>query len=126
MNNILFQALAWHFYDVPKSILKAWKTFLYFSLNYFSVPVLIKTFLSPWRKYSDPYGHITEVWKNLEVFIFNMASRIIGAILRSVFILLGLISLVLVLLLGLLILAIWIILPILLIFGFLVGLNLLL
>jgi len=126
MNNILFQALSWHFYDAPKEILKAWKSFLYFSSNYFSVPVLLRTFLSPWRKYGDSYGSPVEVWKNLEVFVFNTMSRIIGALLRTIFIILGAFFIIFAFIVGLVVFVVWIVLPLILIFGFLVGINLLL
>jgi len=124
--NILLQSLIWQFFDVPKAILKAWQNFLLFNLNYFSVPTLLKTFFSHWRRYGSPYGKVFEVWKNFEVFVFNMMSRIIGAILRTIFIIVGLLLEILIILIGAVIFLGWIILPFLLIAGLLFGLKLLL
>ena len=87
--NIFFEALVWQFFDVPKAILIAWKNFLLFNLNYFSIPLLLRTYFSHWHKYSYSYEKVFEFWKNIEVFVFNMMSRIIGAILRTFFIIIG-------------------------------------
>jgi len=122
--NILFQALVWQFFDAPKEILKVWQNFLLFNLNYFSVPVLLKTFLSPWRKYSYPYGRIFELWENIETFVFNTMSRIIGAVLRTVLIVLGLLIEIIIILIGLIIFISWLLLPALLLVGLLFGLRL--
>ncbi len=124
--SIFLQALIWQFFDVPKAILKAWQNFLLFNLNYFSVPILLKTFFSHWRRYGSSYGKAFEIWKNIEVFVFNMMSRIIGAILRTIFIITGLLLEIFIILIGIIIFLGWLILPFLLILGFIFGINLLL
>ncbi len=123
---VLGQGLIWQFFDMPKAILKAWKNFLLFNLNYFSVPILLKTFFSHWRRYHYSYGRIFEAWRNIETFVFNMMSRIIGAILRTVFIILGLFIEVLIILGGTVIFLGWLVLPFLLILGLIFGIELLL
>lgn len=125
MNNILFQALVWQFFDVPKQLLKIWQTFLFFNLNYFSVPILLKTFFSPWRKYRYPYNDIFEVWKNFESFIFNSMSRIIGAILRTFYIFLGIVTEIFILITGPIVIIVWILTPFLLLIGLVFGIFLL-
>jgi len=66
------------------------------------------------------------LWKNLESFIFNMMSRVIGAMLRIVLIAAGVFLEVLILAIGVLALAVWLLLPFMLIAGFLFGFKLLL
>ena len=123
--SIFLQGLVWQFFDVPKAILKAWQTFLWFNLNYFSVLVLLKTYFSPWRRYSYPYGKAFEFWKNIETFVFNMMSRIIGAILRTVFIIIGLALEILIILIGVIIFLGWLVLPFFLVFALIFGISLL-
>ena len=123
--NIFLQALIWQFFDVPKEILKGWRNFLLFNLNYFSVPILLRTFISPWHRYSYSYGKIFEVWKNIQVFVFNVMSRVIGAILRSVFIIIGILAEILIILIGIIILLGWLALPFFLFFGLIFGIKLL-
>lgn len=122
--SIFLQALIWQFFDVPKAILKGWQNFLLFNLNYFSVPTLLKTLFSHWRRYRYPYGRAFEIWKNFETFVFNMMSRIIGAILRTIFIIIGLLLEIFIILIGITIFLGWLILPFLLIFGLIFGVKL--
>jgi hypothetical protein len=122
--NIFLQALVWQFFDAPKEILKGWRNFLLFNLNYFSIPILLRTFISPWRRYSYSYGKIFEIWNNIQVFVFNIMSRVIGAVLRSVFIIIGILVEILIIIVGAIMFIGWILLPILLLAGFLFGLRL--
>jgi ATP-dependent Clp protease ATP-binding subunit ClpC len=113
--NILLQWLTWHFLEVPRNILRIFKGFLLFNFNYFSVPFLLKTLLAPWRKYGESYGRGFDLKRYLETFIFNSTSRILGAIVRIVMILVGLIFEVFIFISGAILLFVWIFLPILLI-----------
>lgn len=121
---VLIQYLVWHFIDSPKAILKGWNNFLLFNLNYFSIPTLLRTFFSHWRKYYSPYGRTFSPTKWFESFVFNMFSRIIGAILRTVFIIIGLSLEIFIIAAGLIVFLGWLILPFSLIFGFFFGLKL--
>ena len=89
-----------------------------------SKPNILKTFISPWRRYSYSYGKIFEVWKNIQVFVFNIMSRVIGAILRSILIIIGILVEILIIIVGAIMLIGWLLLPILLLAGFLFGLKL--
>lgn len=123
-NDILTSYLIWHFFDVPKEILKGWKNFLWFSSNYFSIPLLLKTFFSHWRRLAEPYGKGFSPSRYITVFVGNIMSRVIGAILRSFFIIAGLLLEIFVFLGGLVIFLGWFILPILLIAGLVFGFSL--
>jgi len=121
--NILILYFQWHFFDVPKGILKAWKNFLLFNLNYFSIPLLLKTFFSHWRRYRYSYGRGFDLGRYFEVFTFNLLSRVLGAIMRSILILLGLVGEIFIVFLGLILFLAWLILPAFLIFGLYFGLR---
>ena len=125
MDNIVFQYIAWHFVDAAKGILRGWGNCLKFNLNYWSAVTLIKTFLSPWRRYQYSYGKGFDFGRYFEVFTFNLFSRIIGAVLRIVFIALGLATEIFLLFGGLVVILFWIAMPVLIIAGFLYGFNLL-
>jgi len=114
--NIFAQYLIWHFYDQPRKILKTWKGFLLFNLNYFSLLLLLKTFFSPWRQYKWYYPRGLDIPKYLEVFFSNIISRVLGAILRTAIIFFGIFFEILILIFGFLIFVGWFILPALLVF----------
>jgi len=122
---MLLVAVKWFFCEVPRGILKAWRNFLVFNLNYFSVLTLLKTLFSPWRRYHESYGRIFEIGKNFQVFAFNLMSRTIGFLLRVFCILSALILEILIVFAGIIILLFWIFLPAILVFNFLVGIRLL-
>lgn len=115
--NIFLLIFIWQFFDAPKSILKAWGNFLRFYLNYFSIFLLIKTLFSPWHRYRWAYPRGLDIWKYLEVFLSNLTSRFLGAILRIILIFVGLLVEIFIVLAGFIVLLGWILLPLLLIFG---------
>jgi len=123
--NILFAWISWQFFDAPKFVLKVWKNFLLFNLNYFSVPLLIKTFFSHWRGYKWSYGRGFDIGRYFEAFASNLISRILGAIVRSILILIGLLIEILIFFKGIIIFLGWLFLPILLIFGIYYGFRIL-
>ena len=127
MSRILFiQYLTWHFFDVPKEILQAWKNFLYFNFNYFSVPDLLKTYFSYWRGYYYPYGKKWDPMRWFEAFVFNnIMSRTIGVMFRTVFIVIGIALEIPIFLGGIIIFIGWFLLPFLLLIAFLIGVGLL-
>jgi hypothetical protein len=90
--NILFQWIIFYFFEAPMGILKAWRNFLLFNLNYFSVPLLIKTLFSYWRNYRWAYPRGFDAPQYLEALFGNMISRILGSIMRIFLIVFGLIA----------------------------------
>jgi len=109
--NIFFQWISWQFFDVPRSILKVWRNFLLFNLNFFSVPLLLKSFFSPWKKYKWLYPRGFDIGKYFEILISNVISRILGAIMRSFLIAIGLLIELLYFVFGALIFFGWLVLP---------------
>ena len=124
--NIFIQYLEWQFSDVPKNIWAGWENCLRFNLNYWSVPLLLKTLFSHWRRYQSSYGKGFNFKRYFEAFTFNMISRVLGAIMRSVLIVLGLLTEIFVFLAGAIVFLIWLILPFLLVGGFFYGFKILL
>lgn len=108
---MFFIWLHWHFIEVPQFLLKAWKNFLWFNINYFSVPQLLKTFFSHWRGIVEHYGRSFDPKRYLDVFFGNFISRFLGALVRAGVILITLVFELFIFILGILILLIWLFLP---------------
>jgi len=123
--NILTSWLYWHFVEAPKEILKGWKNFLLFNLNYFSVPLLLKTLFSPWRRYSWSYGRGFNISRYLEVALSNVFSRSVGLVMRIVLVCIGLVVEVFIVVAGLIIFLGWVLLPAFLIVGLILGVRIL-
>ena len=123
--NIFFKWVCWQFFDMPREILRIWKNFLKFNLEYFSVPLLIKTYFSYWRGYKWSYGRGFDLARWAEAFFSNLISRSLGAFLRTFLILFGTIAEIILFFLGLIFLLIWIFLPFILMAGIFYGIKLL-
>jgi len=123
--NILFQYFQWHFFDSAKNVLIAWRNFIFFNLNYFSIPLLLKTLFSPWRRYRWAYPRGFSFGKYFEVFVSNLFSRIMGAIIRVVLIVFGLLVEIFIIFGGAIVFLVWILLPFLLIYGIFYGFKIL-
>lgn len=123
--NIILAWVSWQFFEVPRNILKAWRNFLVFNLNYFSIPLLLKTFFSHWRRYEWSYGRGFDLGRWAYTFVSNMISRVLGAMMRSILIFTGLFLEVFIFLAGIIVFFSWLILPVLIILGFWLGFKVL-
>ncbi|PJE69481.1 MAG: hypothetical protein COU98_01855 [Candidatus Staskawiczbacteria bacterium CG10_big_fil_rev_8_21_14_0_10_38_10] len=123
--NIISLWFFWYFYEMSGRLIKIWKNFLLFNLEYFSIPALLKTLFSPWRRYIWMYPRGFDVWGYLETSLSNLISRFLGALCRICLIITGIIFEAFVFVLGLIILITWLIWPVLLLMGLLTGFNVL-
>lgn len=122
-DNLTLQWFSWHFKDAPSRIFQGWKNFLKFSIEFFSIIPLLKTLFSPWKRISDSYhGGIFNIGENLQIFITNSFSRVLGFLVRSFVIFFGFLFTIIVFLFGLVTIVIWFILPLLIFLGFLFSL----
>ncbi|MCD6410565.1 hypothetical protein J7K92_01330 [bacterium] len=121
--SVLGEYIKWHYCEMPKEIQRGWFNYLKFYLNYFSVPILLKTFFTPWRRYSWSYGRGFSFSRYFEVFISNMSTRIIGMIVRTFLIIAGIIVDLFVLVFGAGFYLIWFFLPVIIIILFVMGFN---
>jgi len=121
--NIAFYWFRWHFFEIPKKIIKIFWNFLVFNFHYFSITLLLKTLFSHWKKYRDFYPKGLDIKKYSYIFISNTISRLIGAIVRTTVIALGLVLEVLIFITAFIVLFSWIFLPLIIIFLFVSGIQ---
>lgn len=125
MINIFSQWFSWYFFEASTGILRAWKNLILFNLNYFSIPLLLKTLFSPWRGYSYSYGRGFDFNRYIEAFFSNLIFKILGAVIRSALIFIGLLTQVFIFFAGVIILIGWLLLPVFLIAGLIFGFRIL-
>jgi len=121
--NILFQYIQWHFSEAPKKILHVWKNYFKFYSYFFSIPLLLKTYFSPWRRITWSKGRGFSIRRFLEAFISNLFSRCVGAVLRTFLILIGVGMELLVFLIGATLFLSWFLIPIIIPISFLIGIR---
>ena len=123
---IFVKFINWHFFEMPQEILRIWKGFLRFNLNFFSLRMLVRTFFAPWHKYQYSYGRGFDFKRYLETFSFNALARVMGAMVRTILIIIGLVSEFFLFCFGVIVFFAWILLPILFIAGIIFGFSMIL
>jgi hypothetical protein len=117
--NIIVSWLVWEFYETPKFLLQVWNNYFVFTSNFFSLSILLRTFFSPWRRYHWKYPNIINIGEFLNTLVSNIFSRLLGALMRAVLIIIGIFSQLFVTLIGLIVFLGWFLVPIVIIFGLL-------
>lgn len=89
---IFFDALRWLFARGIKEYFHAWGNLHWFLYHYFSVPVLARTFFAPFHRLRErrARGFDPEDWAS--VLAVNTLMRFVGMIVRSVFLVVALLS----------------------------------
>ncbi len=115
--NIFVAWFLWHFYEMPGFLVSAWKNYLSFGSNYFSIPLLFSTLFSPWRKYKWFYPKTFDIKEFFNTLISNTFSRIIGGLCRIVLIIVGAVFQFFIFVLGSIIILLWLAIPFIIIAG---------
>lgn len=116
--NIIVKWILWHYFEMPKFLMQVWKNYILFATNYFSLTLLLRTFIDPWRRNLWKYPKGFDINGIFSTFVSNVFSRILGAMLRIALIITGALFQVLVLVVGFLAILVWILIPFIIIFGF--------
>jgi len=118
--------LLWHYSRAFSELFHLWSNFIWFTINFFSLPQLIRSWFAPWRRITEERG---EKW-NLEdlagYLIIGLVSRLVGFIIRTGVITTGITALLLTIIIGLVIFTLWLVLPLLIIGLVIAGFTLLL
>jgi len=109
--NIIVTWLLWQFYEMPKFLFSVWRNYIIFGLDYFSIPLLLKTLFSPWRRYNWVYPKNFDIKEFFNTLISNVFSRILGAICRVVLIVIGTAAQLFILVAGVVAIFLWLLIP---------------
>lgn len=109
--SIVHHYLSWHYTTAFKEIFHVWLNFLWFIVNFFSLPQLMKSWLSPWKRITTERGNTWNLEDLAGFVIINLLSRIVGGILRSTVILSGIIALLMTAAAGFAVYVFWLVAP---------------
>jgi len=101
----------WYYGESVKDVLTGWKNFIIFAVNYFSIPLLLKTLLAPWKRDITKRPKGLDFKKLFEYLVFNLISRGLGFLVRFATIVIGIIFLVFTIIGGAVFFILWLILP---------------
>ncbi len=116
--------LKWHYTRAFKELFHVWLNFLWFTIHFFSIPELLKSWAAPWKRMVEPKGRGFNIEAYLSFIIINLLSRIVGFVARSFVIVAGLLALTLVIVTGVAVYLTWIFLPIAVLVSFVTGMGL--
>ena len=122
MVQLAFYYLRWHYTQGVIDLVNNVINLLWFVFNFFSIPLLLRTFFVPFHRLQETAvkGFNIEQWA--QAFLVTTLMRLVGALLRTFLIALGIFFLALVFVGGSVLLFAWLTMPLLL--TFLVGLGL--
>lgn len=119
---VLFYYIVWHYTRAIREGFSIWKNFMWFLYHFFSIPILTKTYFSKFERLGEGYKKGIYLKHNLSTFLVNSLMRLVGVCVRSVVIIVGVVSIVGAVIFGLSALVVWILFPLLLIFSLITGL----
>ena len=101
----------WYYGEAVGEVLRGWKNFIIFATQYFSIPLLLKTLLAPWRRDITRRPRGLDLKKFFEYLAFNVISRGTGFLIRFITIIVGIIFLVFTIFAGAVFFILWLFLP---------------
>lgn len=123
--NISAKYLYWQFIAEPKQILSIIGNFLRFGNHFFSIKDLLLSLFDPWKKITEDYGKQFDFTTYFNAFVGNLISRVIGFLVRLLFIAGFFVFEAIIMICGILAIVIWFLFPLLVIAGMVVGFRLL-
>ena len=119
--------LIWHYTTAYLDILYIWWNYLWFVNHIFSVPEVVGSWVSPFKRLQEDKVNILKSPEDFFANLFvNIIMRIVGTILRTAIIFIALCFFVLVFLCGVVFILLWTVLPMLVGYFFINGIHLLL
>ncbi len=118
---IIRHYLLWHYSEAYKELFSVCKNLIWFVVHFFSIPQLLKTLLSPWRRIVEEKKKAWDLEDFASRILINILSRIIGAIMRLLVISIGLVCLIVTLTLAALTCILWVFMPAIIIGCFVLG-----
>lgn len=101
----------WHYTQAYKDLTRIWKNYMWFFWNLFSIPLLLKTLFTPWKRLIEEKGEYFSFESFFSRIILNSLMRAIGALIRLIFILSAISILCIVFFAGLSAYFLWTLLP---------------
>ncbi len=121
--NLVVRYFFWHYTIAFVDFFYVWKNFFWFCFHFFSMSTMLRTLFYPWKRIKEERsGGLENFFASL---IVNTIMRTIGFLMRTILLLLGVLSLFGVFVLGVISLVFWIFMPVLIFAVFIVGVKML-
>ncbi len=119
-----WQFVIWYYTAALFNFIKISGDFIWFLYHFFSIPILIPTLFSKWKRIGDVRTRKFDIKDFFSVFIVNSIMRVIGFFIRFFVIITGILSIVLAIAVEMLIFVVWLFLPVIIVALFALGMKL--
>ena len=121
--SVIHDYFVWHYTRAFKELFHVWLNSLWFIVHFFSIPQLAKAWFAPFKRITEAKRPGLNFEDLAGYVIINLMSRIVGAILRTVLIGLGILFIVLAVALGFSFTLVWILLPVIIVTALVLGIS---
>lgn len=115
----------WHYGRALQGIKNITSNLVWFLWHFFSIGLMMSTLLEPWQRLHEERKRGLDIESYMSTLVINVIMRIVGILVRSIFIITGLVSIIITILGGIIMFAAWLILPVTVICSFVFGFILL-
>lgn len=122
---IMHHYILWHYTKAFGEMAHISKNFIWFTVNFFSLPQLIRSYFAPWKRMTEERGDVFNFEEMAGYVIINILSRVVGMVLRTCIILTGSVALLLLLMATITTFVFWIAAPAVLLLCLVLGVTLL-
>lgn len=119
-----WQFVIWYYTAALFNFIKISRDFIWFLYHFFSIPILVPTLFSKWKRIGDVRTRKFDIKDFFSVFIVNFIMRIVGFFIRSVVVIAGIISIIFAIVVEIAFFIAWLFLPIIIIALFVIGMKL--
>jgi len=91
---IIRDYFVWHYTEAWFLLWGVWRNFLWFIIHFFSLPQLARSWFAPFKRITESRGDKFSLEDFASYIIIGFISRVIGAIARTIIIIIGLIALI--------------------------------
>ncbi|OHA88871.1 MAG: hypothetical protein A3C70_01640 [Candidatus Zambryskibacteria bacterium RIFCSPHIGHO2_02_FULL_43_14] len=113
----------WHYTEGFQDLFRNWQSFIVFVLHFFSLGLLIRTWFVPFGRLDEEYKKGLNAETFFETLVANTLMRVVGFVLRTFVIVMGLFSLLVVVAFGPVAFVLWILAPLIIISLFTFGMT---
>jgi hypothetical protein len=120
--SLFFDYILWHYSRALINGATIWANLMWFVVHFFSIPLLLRTLFSPWKRMHEEYsrGGFEDF---MGMLVVNIMTRVVGFLTRIFVLLIGFVLLIS-FAIGFLVWSItWLLLPLLTVFSMLVGIS---
>ena len=108
---IIRDYFVWHYTQAWFLLWGVWRNFMWFVIHFFSIPQLMRSWFAPFKRITERRGDKFNLEDLASYVIIGFLSRIIGALIRTVIIIIGLITLALTVIGGFVVYLLWALVP---------------